>query len=176
MDEQQTSQSQQKKSSKKKTTKIDDAKVAEAKRKVNDLLQGTGFEDPVTFVPPTEDAVTPTMNNDNATTWLNEQVAKLSEQVESLQFANNQLKNDNAKLMNALNGGGGSVTADFSNDRVKITELYRYFENIYTGNNPMRQPFDIAKFSNPSHGTGILDMFLNTFPYLQEDKRYKHRG
>lgn len=168
----------------KKTTKkkpqLDENKIREAKKKVNDLLQGTGLEDPAddVFVPPTHSDTefaehNPYAPKDNGSEWLSEQVAALTKQVEQYEKVINQLKSDNMLLMN---NGSGSVANINESEKNKIIELFKYFEGIYTGKNQMRQAFDTAKFSNPGHGTGILDLFLLTFPFLQDVREYKHRG
>lgn len=179
--EEQTTTPQQPKADKKSKKKIvvDEAKIKEAKKKVNDLLQGTGLEEPEVFIPPTEElANNPLINNDNATSWLSDQVTALSSQVEMLEKQNALLKSDNTKLMGALSGGGSLSSAGelSASEKTKILELYKYFEGIYNGKNAMRAAFDTAKFSNPSHGTGVLDMFLSTFPFLVDHKQYQHRG
>jgi len=165
----------EKKPSKKKPSVTDQAKITAAKKKVNEILQGTGLEDPEdVFVPPTED--NSPMNialDNNATSWLNDQVAGLTQQAEEYEKIIAQLRAENTNLLTTLKVGGGEVSASEKN---KIIELYKYFEGIYTGRNPMRTAFDTAKFSNPSHGTGILDMFLSTFVFLHDYKQYQHRG
>jgi len=169
---------QEKKSTKKKTPVVDEAKVREAKKKVNDLLQGTGLEDPTdVFVPPvmSDDVHAENLNNDNATSWLNEQVAGLTQQVDEYEKTIMQLKNDNANLMASLNSGRNSDDVSHS-EKAKIVELYKHFENVYTGRNKFGGAFDTAKLSHPQYGTGVLDMFLSTFPYLHEHKAYQHRG
>lgn len=180
MDEQLKPQSQPKTEKKtKKKIVVDEAKIKEAKKKVNDLLQGTGLEEPEIFVPPIEEpANNPLINNENATSWLSDQVAALSGQVELLEKNNALLKKDNAKLLAGLNG---SNVLDVSNemsstDKAKILDLYKYFEGLYNGKNPLRSKFTDAKFSNPSHRTGILDMFLKVFPFLGEQVDYQHWG
>lgn len=164
----------------KKKTQLDENKIREAKKKVNDLLQGTGLEDPVddVFVPPTHSSVDFAEQNifatkDSGSEWLSEQVAALTKQVEQYEKLINQLKSDNMILMN---NGGSNVANINESEKNKIIELFKYFEGIYTGKNKMHQAFDTAKFSNPGHGTGILDLFLLTFPFLQDIREYKHRG
>jgi len=167
---------EEKKTTKKKT--LDDAKVKEAKKKINDLLAGTGLEDKAeeVFTPPIQDEYQPP-SNANANEWLQEQVTALTQQVEKYEKLITQLRVENQNLMNSLNTSG-AVTSDMASasSEAKIVEIYKHFENIYTGRNPMRQSYDTVKFSNPQHGNGVLDVFLHTFVFLNQVKNYRHKG
>lgn len=181
MEEQQTPQPAKTEKKTKKKIVVDEAKIKEAKKKVNDLLQGTGLEEPEVFIPPNEydaEQNNPLINNVGATSWLSDQVAALSSQVEMLEKQNAQLKVDNTKLMGTLSNGGSLANAgDLSTtERAKILELYKYFEGLYNGKNPLKSKFTDAKFSFPSHRTGILDVFLKVFPFLSEYADYQHWG
>lgn len=168
----------EKKTTKKKTQVVDEAKVREAKKKVNDLLQGTGLEDASdVFVPPTQadDAQPVTYGNDNATSWLNDQVSALTQQVEDYEKTIQQLQKDNAALFSSLNGGGVRGNELDASDKAKIIELYKHFENVYMGRtNGVR--YGQVAFSYPQQGSGVLDMFLSTFVFLQDYKQYQHWG
>lgn len=160
---------QEKKSTKKKTPIVDEEKVREAKKKVNDLLQGTGLEDPTdVFVPPVMDDESQgtNLNNDNATSWLNEQVAGLTQQVDELEKTIMHLRNDNSNLLISHNSGDATTS-----EKAKIIELYKHFEGVYRAGS-----YDQVKFSNPQYGNGVLDMFLSTFVFLNDYKSYRHRG
>lgn len=163
----------EKKTSKK---KLDDAKVQEAKKKINDLLQGTGLEDPVqgdVFVPPTQDAEF-VPSNDSATEWLNEQVASLSKQVEQYEKTIYALQKENTFLKE-----GGMSNQDVhaqnvsSSDRNKIIELYKHFESVYNGTK-YGTKYATAQLSYPQAGSGVLDVMLAAFPFLHDVKQYKH--
>ncbi len=164
----------------KKTTKkkpLDENKVKEAKKKVNELLAGTGLEDkeqPETFAPPIqqEDDFMQIGSNDNATAWLNEQVESLTQQVEKYEKLIQQLRVENQNATN-INVAGNVTTSTAT--ETKIIELYKHFESVYTGRNATRQPFDTVKFSNPTYGNGVLDVLLSMFPFLQNVKEYRHR-
>ena len=151
-----------------------------ALKKVNKLLAGTGLEDkeddtPVFTPPIQDDEFMQISSNDQATNWLNEQVAGLTQQVEDYQKQIVKLKNDNQILNNMLNGGGGAgtVTTD-SASQAKIVELYKHFEGVYNGKK-YGQRFDTAKLSYPQSGSGVLDVLLSIFPFLHNVKEYAHR-
>lgn len=166
----------EKKSTRKKP--LDEKKVKEARQKVNELLAGTGLEDKFqeeaeVFTPPTQAEDEFLSGSDQATAWLNQQVETLSQQVESQQKIINQLKADNQNLINTLNsGGGGGISGSIS--EAKIIDLFREFENVYTGRK-LGQPYDTIKFSNPQFGNGVLDVLLRAFPFLHGVRQYHHR-
>jgi DNA repair exonuclease SbcCD ATPase subunit len=166
----------------KKTTKkksLDENKIKEAKKKVNELLAGTGLEDKeeeAVFTPPVQQQEDEFIGNpDQATTWLNEQVAALSQQVENYEKVIAQLRTDNQNMMNMLNNGGGSGNINNSSLEAKVIEVYKHFENVYTGRK-YGQPFADAKLSWPQGNAGVLDMLLATFPFLHNVREYRHRG
>lgn len=163
---------------------LDENAKAEAVKKVNALLSGTGLEDKAedVFTPPIMSSEFQQISSgDNANEWLQEQVTALTKQVEDYEALVTKLRTENTALVAALNGGGNGGFApnnvsDVESYKTKILELYKHFEQIYTGRNTMRQAFDTVKFSNPVHGNGVLDVLLQTFVFLNDVKQYRHRG
>lgn len=164
MDEQ-----KEKKSTKKKG--VDEEKRLEAKKKVNDLLQGTGLEDQELFVPPTPIDVDATAhsNNDAATAWLTEQVAALTKQIEAKDKLIAQLKSG------APSAPVAAAVADTDELTNSITKLYTHLENVYMGRQTKgNTKYERIQFSHPQTGTGVLDLFLRTFSFLKNKKNYVH--
>ncbi len=167
-----------KKTSKKKSSE-DEEKVLEAKKKVNELLKGTGLEepeesefiDPMSYKQPTGSNQLSNNQVTGANEWLQQQVEALTRQIGEMEAIIVKQQNELNEFRS--NGGGGLAQGS---DNIKVVELYKYFEGIYTGKSRYGTPFSQAMFSNPQHGTGILDVLLRTFPYLQQYKDYNHWG
>lgn len=163
---------------KRKVTTVDEERVKEAKKKVNDLLKGTGFEEPDEIKDEKkneEEMVSPVSDTDKQSQWLNQQVNGLTEEVEKLEKMVIDLQNQN----NLLRSGGNqydSMNSENISDKNKIIELYQHFESIYNGRNRYGKPFSTVVFSNPQHGNGVLDMFIKAFPFLGQYIQYKHWG
>lgn len=157
---------------------VDEEKIKEAKRKVNDLLKGTGLEEPEETQPDvaTAEMVSPVADEDKASRWLEQQLNALNQQVEEMENRILQLTQEN----NALKANGGvNALSKFDtgeSEKQKVIELYKHFENVYTGRNKYNTPFKQVAFSNPQYRNGVLDMFLQTFPYLHDYVQYKHWG
>lgn len=168
--------SKPKKATKKKPTLDDAQKVAEAKKKVNELLKGTGLEEPEAdevYVKPDEFGSFASIQEEKGTNWMQTQIQLLTKQVEDLEFIN-------MKLQKERGGFQGSVApaqpVESGSDRQKIVELYKHFEGVYTGRNKYKTPFGKIALSNPQYANGVLDLFIATFPYLQDAKAYRHWG
>ena len=163
--------------------KEDEAKRKEAIEKVNELLKDTSFGNVKTetetevFVAPVEDnGFLQPAANDQAITWLNEQVTALTAQAENDKRLIHQLRTENQNLVNIINTGanGGQVTNNGALEN-KLIEVFKHFESVYTGRK-FGQPYDTVKFSNPQHGNGVLDVLLAAFPQLQNVREYRHKG
>lgn len=164
-----------KKSSKKKTDKLDEQKVLEAKKKINELLKGTGLEEPdddSVLVSPDEYSTLAKSQETKAASWMEGQVEALSKQVEILESENLKLRNQ-VQFMNT-NG----ATAQFSDDnseKVKIIEMFKHFQDVYVGRKK-GTPYSRVALSYPQTAEGVLDVMQAMFPYLQEYRFYKHWG
>ncbi len=161
---------------KKKVVISDETKILEAKKKINDLLRGTGLEDKKESIEVSvEDLLLPVSDSDKSNEWLNDQIIALTQEVEQLQNIVVNLQNENKHLK--TNGTSvQSIGSDMVSDQNKIIEIYKHFENVYTGKNSYGQPFAQVKFSNPERSNGVLDMFISTFPFLEDYKNYRHWG
>jgi len=156
---------------------VDEEKIKEAKKKVNDLLKGTGLEEPDENQQEvaTEEMISPVADEDKASRWLEQQLNALNQQVEEMENKILLLTQEN----NALRSNGGVNMPRFDSgesEKEKVIELYKHFENVYTGRNKYNTPFKQVAFSNPQFRNGVLDMFLQTFPYLHDYVQYKHWG
>lgn len=168
-----------KKTSKKKTTDksaLDEQKVIEAKKKVNELLKGTGFEEPddegSILVSPDEYSTLAKSQETKGMSWMEGQVEALTKQVEILESENFKLRNQ-VQLM-ANNPVAGQFSDDNS-EKVKIIEMFKHFQDVYTGRKK-GTPYSRVALSYPQTAEGVLDVMQAMFPYLQEYRMYKHWG
>lgn len=157
----------------KKKSALDDAqKVAEAKKKVNELLKGTGLEEPEddsVFIKPNEYGTLVQMHEEKGNNWMQKQMNDLHHQIE-------RLENENMNLKNGQHNIESNISIESGSEKQKIIELYKHFEGVYTGRNKYNTPFGNIALSNPQHGNGVLDLLLTIFPFLVDIKSYKHRG
>jgi len=155
---------------KKTTKKTSSNKDAEAKAKVTELLKGTSVAGLVST--PVEEKVNDldvnVIKKEKSMTWMEQQVNALTEQVETLE---NEILYYKEELAKAQNGQGNQVT-DVTNQSLppNLVALFRHFEQVY------ERGYTDAKIAWPEGGTGVLDMFLQYFPQLQNIKRYRYRG
>jgi hypothetical protein len=167
-----------KKAAKKKPVLNDAQKVAEAKKKVNELLKGTGLEEPESdevYVKPDEFGSFASIQEEKGSSWMQTQIQLLTKQVEDLEFVNMKLQKERS---GGYQGGANAAPAqvEAGSDRQKIVELYKHLEGVYTGRNKYKTPFGKIALSNPQYANGVLDLFLATFPFLQDAKSYRHWG
>jgi len=154
----------------KKTKKTSSNKDAEAKAKVTELLKGTSVAGLVStpVEEKTNELDVTVIKKEKSMSWMEQQVNDLTEQVETLE---NEILYYKEELVKLQNGQGNSV-ADVTDQSLQpnLVALFRHFEQVY------ERGYTDAKLAWPEGGTGVLDMFLQYFPQLQNVKRYRYRG
>lgn len=148
---------------KKETTKDKDE---EAKAKVKELLKGTSVAGLVgdTTEPEKEELNVQAIKKEKSMDWLQEQLDDALTQVEALE---NEIIFYKQELQKAQTNQAPIKDAGLPPN---VVALFKHFENVY------ERGYTDAKIAWPEGGTGVLDMFLQYFPQLQNVKRYRYRG
>lgn len=156
-----------KKTETKKVTKTD--KDAEARAKVEELLKNTSVGNQVTNGDDKLDIKE--IKKGKSMDWMQDTIAQLSEQVETLEneiiFYKEEMKKAQSNPIQPANNG--VVNASLNPN---VIALFKHFEGLYVrlGGDPM------VKIAYPQTGNGILDKFIEYFPELQNVRTYKYRG
>src|SRR5579859_6249175 len=114
---------------KKKAVITDEQKILEAKKKVNEILKGTGLEekeflnnqdDETILIKPEDFASLKQMENNKANDWMSQEMERLTKYVQ-------QLENENLKLRTEIGdykmSGAGADVLTATSDRMKVIEL-----------------------------------------------------
>lgn len=144
-------------------------KDEEAKAKVKALLKDTSVAGLVEdFEKPNEELNVNVIKKEKSMDWLQQQLDDALNQVEALEgeiiYYKEELQktqlNPPQKVSNVVDNGLPP----------NIVALFQHFERVY------EKGYTQAKIAHPEGGTGVLDMFLEYFPQLQNIKRYRYRG
>jgi len=158
--------------SKKKSTTTD--KDKEAKAKVQELLKNTPVAALVGATNDSQVVKPETISQERSQKWLEDQVDILSKQVEELENEIVWYKSEMGKMQqNAtqLIPGGQGLQPNPELES-NLVELFRHFENLHLRYN--RDGNFMVKISYPATRNGILDKFLEYFPFLQKYQRFQN--
>lgn len=158
----------------------DSEKDVEAARRVDELLKGTNYS-PIKVDEPVKEEFAPeNLQKEKDTNWVQSQLdecdAKIHNLEEELEFYKNKcilLERENGNLRNGTPAANTAIAAHpvaSIGYNENVAALFRHFESVYM------KGFTQARIAHPESGGGVLDMFQQYFPELQNVRRYRYRG
>jgi len=152
--------------------KVTTNKDEEAKAKVKDLLKGTSVANLVTDQLDEEEKIDKlnvnVIKKEKSMDWLQSQLDDALTQVDALE---NEIIFYKQELQNSQNNSDVSIVNNTNTTLPpNVIELFKHFEKVY------ERGYTDSKLAWPEGGTGVLDMFLEYFPQLQNVKTYRYRG
>lgn len=144
-------------------------KDEEAKAKVKELLKDTSVASLVADKADEnkQDLNVNVIKKEKSMDWLQQQLDDALNQVEALETEIIYYKEELQKSQ--INPPQVSTVKD-NGLPPNVVALFQHFERVY------EKGYTQAKIAHPEGGTGVLDMFLQYFPQLQNIKRYRYKG